>query len=710
MKVAKSVDIDIDKIKETFFVECEDHISVMESSILELEQNPGDGESLNAIFRAAHSIKGNSRCLGFEAIGAFTHTLETVLDRLRNGELEMTGDTSSLLLESVDCIETLVSAVREGMEPDGVVNGTLKRLEALLEDGVVEEADVEPEGYEIEQPKTDLPCTTLLKIVFEPNPGILRRGIDPINTVLRELESRGEIVKTTLDTSRLPSIDEMDPELCYLSWEILLLTDEPSGVIDGCFEFIRDDSVVDILQLAPPLGSDLSIESAVSTSPCRDGGPSDKESIIHEGVTGSTAVGKKLGEILLEDKLISKAQLDAALMKQTSINKVETPSTIRVNIKKVDRLVNLVGELLITQAMVTQLASESFHEKSGLFQKAIAQLERNTSEIQEGVMSIRMLPIGEAFNRLRRQVRDLAKARGKMVNLILSGEDTELDKTVIEKLIDPLTHLLRNSVDHGIECSEKRLLKGKPEGGSVRLNAYHEGGKVVITVEDDGKGLDREEVLKKAKEKGLLEEGADLSDEEVYSLIFVPGFSTADNITDISGRGVGMDVVKRNIEGLGGMVTIHTEKNKYTRFTLKLPLTMAVIDGLVVSTGDEKFIIPITTVLESKRPAKEEVKTIEGKGEVVNVRGDYVPLIRLHRIMGIAAKEEKPWLALVVIISVDGKEYGLLVDDLLGEQQVVIKTLGSIHGLTGIAGATILGNGRVALILDGAGIVKRSLL
>lgn len=680
----KGFTINLDKIKETFFIECEDHISDMEAMILELEQNPGNDENMNALFRAVHSIKGNSGCLGYDDLAAFTHTLETILDRLREKEISLSEGITSILLESVDCIKTLVDAAKEGKECGEMVEGTLKALKALLKDDETEEPEEKSGERDMDQPKIDLPVRALFKIIFKPALDILRRGIDPVNTILRKVRLSGEIMRITLDASDLPAIEELDPELCYLSWEILLLTEEPRSALEGCFEFVMDDSVVEIIQLAP-VGEDR----------------------VHH-VPRSDSSAKGISEEPSEDKAVNKPQRGAASMKQGSLKKT-TQSTIRVETKKIDRLVNLVGELLVTQSMASQLTAGSMKEDTGLLQKTITQLEKNTSEIQEGVMSIRMLPIGDVFNRFRRLVRDLAKARGKRINLILSGEDTELDKTVIEKLIDPLTHLLRNSIDHGIECPDDRLVKGKPEEGKVSIDAFHEGGKVIITIEDDGKGLDKEKVVKKAKERGLIAADANLPDKDIYGLIFMPGFSTADEVTDISGRGVGMDVVKRNIEGLSGSVTIETEMNNYTRFTLTLPLTMAVIDGLTVSIGGEEFIIPITSVIESKRPARAEVKTIKGEGEVVKVRGNYVTLLRLHRILGVTAREENPWLALVVIISVDGKEYGLLVDELLGKQQVVIKAMGSLQGLTGIAGAAILGSGRVALILDGAGIVKRNL-
>ncbi len=668
--------IDLDKVRETFFAECEDHVAAMESSILELEENPGDGELLNCIFRAAHSIKGNSGCLGFQQIYSFTHTMETLLERLRSGEMEVSGDITSLLLESVDCIKVLVDAAREGNGCAETVGDTLKRLEALLsEDG----------GAQAGRDRTPCPQTRTpsgaarYRIVFEPGRELLKRGMDPLK-ILQELSTLGRLVKVEPDLSRLPGIHELDPELCYLSWEILLESDVDESVLQGVFDFVRDESRVEITRVDPCGAVETEGEdTGLSVQPV----PADAGKVRKDA---GTAGGR-----------------------ERKASQSSESTTIRVDTEKVDKLVNLVGELLITQSMVSQLTSELVQNRSNPLFNAVAQLERNTMEIQETVMSVRMLPVGSVFNRFKRLVRDLAVAREKKVRLMIEGEDTELDKTVIEMLVDPLTHLLRNCVDHGIEAPEVRRAAGKPEEGTIRLTAFHEGGKVIITVEDDGRGIDRDAVLKKAVEKGLVEDGAALSDREVYSLILMPGFSTAERITDVSGRGVGMDVVKRNIEGMGGSVTIETEKGSFTRFVLKLPLTLAIIEGLTVSVGGEKFIIPITTVLESKRPSRSEVKTVESEGEVMNFRGSYVPIIRLHRLFGLKGARHTPWEALVVVVSVDGKEYGLLVDELLGEQQVVIKGLGSLQGVPGIAGATILGDGRVALILDGAGIIKRGL-
>ncbi len=674
--MSDSFAFDTTKIKESFFSECEDYISSMESYILELEETPDDKELLNALFRAVHSIKGNSGCLGFNDIYSFTHRMETVLDRLRNGEMSFTGELSTILLESVDCIKLLVESAKKNQPPPDGVDGVLQKVNSLLGDTSKDEPTSEDTGTQKKSQPAQHTDTRLFKIVFEPDSDILKWGMDPVR-LLKKLGELGDIINIKASFEKLPELNEMDPELCYLSWEIYLVTKERREAIESVFEFVKDRGRADVLQLIPC----ESTEDCVSKS---------KPKVLQK-VQAPTQQGSTGGA------------------SPTGSTKRSESSTIRVDIEKIEQLVNLVGELLITQTIINQLSTDTNHDRAGLMERAVSQLKRNTMAIQERVMSIRMLPIGNIFTRFKRLVRDLATQKQKKIKLVITGEDTELDKTVIERLVDPLTHLLRNAVDHGIESPEERIEKGKPEEGVVCINAFHEGGKVVITVEDDGRGINKEKIFRKAVERGLVEEQKSLSDEELYNLIFTPGFSTADKVTDISGRGVGMDVVKKNIEAMGGTVAIESEEGCFTRFTIRLPLTLAIIDGLIVKVGDEKFIIPITTVLESKRPLPEEVKTVEKKGEVINFRGRFVPLIRLHRVFGIRPLEEKPWCALVVVVSIDGKQYGLLVDELVGEQQVVIKSMGCLQGITGIAGGTILGDGKVALIVDGPGIIKRSI-
>jgi two-component system chemotaxis sensor kinase CheA len=681
--------LDMEKLKETFFIECAEHVATMESSILEMEENPHDEELMGELFRAAHSLKGNSGCLGYMDINGFTHVLETVLEKVKEGELEWSEELTSVMLDSVDATKLLIDAAREERDCTADVEEIKQRLLDIIDDQTDAAEQVPPAaspsellGASAEADAGEGKSNVSLNILFEPDPETFKRGMDPIHKIIAELWENCEVLEVSVDTSRLPALDEMDPEICYLTWSVKVSGSVERSVVEDVFEFVMDDSKIEITEIAENgAKSDVKSECGARVVDV------DVEADVEVDRAGASGTGKQ-----------EKTQAKSTRMGET---------TIRVDTDKVDTLVNLVGELLITQAMISQLTKEQIGDKAAPLQRAAVQLERNTVEMQERVMSIRMLPIGSIFARFRRLVRDLALARGKKIRLEISGEETELDKTVIEKLADPLTHLLRNSVDHGIESPQERLDAGKDEEGLISLNAYHEGGKVIISVSDDGAGLDRKKIIKKAVDKGIIDDGADVSNEDVNALIFAAGFSTADVVSDVSGRGVGMDVVKRNIEEMGGSVGIESYDGEGTRFELRLPLTLAIIQGLIVGIGQEKFIIPITMVLESKRPTEQEVKTVEGAGEVMNFRGNYVPIIRLYKLFNISPMETEPWKAIVVAISVDGKNYGLLVDELVGEQQVVIKGLGALHGIGSIAGATILGDGRVALILDGAGIVKK---
>ncbi len=669
--------LDMEKLKETFFIECAEHVATMESSILEMEDHPDDEELMGGLFRAAHSLKGNSGCLGYMDINGFTHVLETVLEKVKMGTLKWSETLTSVMLDSVDATKLLIEAAKEERDCEGDVESTKVRLLALTDEKPVcvsvakEEGSKQSEGGK---------CGSL-EIHFSPDPEILKRGMDPINKIILEIWESCEVLSVSVDTTHLPTLDNMQPETCYLTWNVVVSGSVGRSVVEDIFEFVMDDSKIEITELGG--GDSDESESGLRVVDA-------EEDIVEEVTPGKTTtnVGKK-----------TKSQAKSSKMGE---------ATIRVDTDKVDALVNLIGELLITQAMISQLTKDQLGEKAAPLQRAAVQLERNTIEMQERVMSIRMLPIGSIFARFRRLVRDLAVAKGKKIKLDISGEETELDKTVIEKLADPLTHLLRNSVDHGIENPQERLEAGKEEEGIIKLNAYHEGGEVVISVSDDGAGLNKKKIIAKAVEKGVLASPAEVSDEDANALIFAAGFSTADVISDVSGRGVGMDVVKSNIEEMGGSVGIESYYGEGTKFSLRLPLTLAIIQGLIVGIGQEKFIIPITMVLESKRPTQEEVKTVEGTGEVMSFRGHYVPIIRLYKLFKINPVETDPWNAIVVAISVEGKNYGLLVDELVGEQQVVIKGLGALHGIGGIAGATILGDGRVALILDGGGVVKKA--
>ncbi|MFN3681859.1 MAG: chemotaxis protein CheA [Nitrospira sp.] len=528
-----------------------------------------------------------------------------------------------------------------------------------------------------------------------------------------------------MDTSRLPDLYSINPEICYLSWNLCVDTPASEQDVRATFEFVEEDGKLTITEVplpdhmpevplhdlrpAPtlthleheeaatkPLGSIL-VESGV---------------ISKETLDRALAMQKRVGEILIEQKAVTPEQVEEALQKQrmmeaaTQVKKTD-PTSIRVDTAKIDKLINLVGELVITQSMLSDLGSRFDMKQLHVLQERIAQLERNTREIQERVMSIRMVPIGMAFSRFPRLVRDLAAKLGKKIQLVLSGEETELDKTVIEAIGDPLTHLVRNAADHGLELPEERLDNNKPETGVIRLNAFHESGNICITVEDDGRGLNRDKILAKAIKQGLVPDGASLSDDQIYALIMKPGFSTAEQVSDLSGRGVGMDVVKRNIEALGGTVSIKTVFGKGTTFTLKLPLTLAIIEGMTIRVGRETYIVPMLSILESIRPKPEAVKTIVGKGELIDVRGTFLPVIRLYEVFNVEPEYRDPLKAILLVVETEGEQVAIMVDEIIGQQQVVIKSMEqNFRKVQGIAGATILGDGTVGFILDVRGLLE----
>jgi two-component system, chemotaxis family, sensor kinase CheA len=513
----------------------------------------------------------------------------------------------------------------------------------------------------------------LYGIRFVPPADLLTRGLDPIR-LLDALEELGEVRDIAADVTRLPPLGELDPESAYLGFTCTLRTARPVSAIDDVFEFVGDRTALTVEPRESEGGGEGSAPAPSPESP-----PRRVSNAEH-------ASGDRRGAQVVDGAAES--------------------ATIRVPTAKVDRLINLVGELVVTQSMVAQLVTRFSPDHLGQLQEAVAQMDRHARDLQERVMAVRMLPIRTVFSRFPRVVRDLSQVSGKDVVLDRVGEDTELDKTVIERISDPLTHLVRNAVDHGIEPPDARARAGKPRVGRLTLRAYQQGGNIYIEVSDDGRGLDRDRIVAKAIELGLVAAEDTLTDHDVWALIFRPGFSTAERVTQVSGRGVGMDVVARNVEALGGSITIQTEPGRGTTFRVKLPLTLAILDGQSLRVGDDIYILPLVSIVESVRPRRADLNTVLGGAEAVTIRRDVLPMIRLYRLFGVTPTTEDPTAALVVIVEYDGRKVALLVDELLGQQQVVIKSLETNFQRTeGIAGATILGDGRVALILDVPGLV-----
>lgn len=657
--------IDMQRFHAVFFDEAVEHLAAMEEALLSLERTPEDPELLHGIFRAAHSIKGASGTFGFADIAQFTHRLESLLDRMRDGQIAPTHELVELLLHSADTLGALVAAAKDGSSLPPEVERIVQDLDKALGQSGEDTAGA-ASASSAADPAAPAVCEYW--ITFVPGPDMLRHGMDPL-LLLRDLAEMGEVLDVTADTSRLPDLHELVPDECYLGWTVRLLSDKSQEDVQGVFIFVEDSSQITIEKLgdAPPASETLAKEIAAKPA----------------------AAAKKAAN----PSGSRPRSLDA--------------SSIRVSVEKVDELINLVGELVIAQSMVNEAVRQIPSDILTSMQEALTAMNRSTRDLQERVMAVRMVPLASVFRRFPRVVHDLAATMQKQVAVEITGEDTELDKQMIEQIGDPLTHLVRNAVDHGVESPEERLAAGKPAAGKIGLRAYHEGGNVVIEVSDDGRGLDRDRVHRKAIAQGIVKADEPLTDEQIHALIFAPGFSTADQVTGVSGRGVGMDVVKRNIEALNGSVSIDSQPGRGIAFRIRLPLTMAILDGLAVSLNEEIYILPLLAVVESFRPKPEDVKTISGRGEVILARGKTVPLVRLHRILNVSAKVTDPTKGLVVLLENQGRKLGLLVDELLGQMQVVMKSLeANYQKVEGISGATILGDGQVAFILDAPGLSR----
>ena len=677
---------DMSQFLATFYEESFEGLDIMETELLALDVGEADLETINTIFRAAHSIKGGSGTFGLNDVANFTHVMETLLDEMRDGKRDVTQNAVNILLESVDVLREMLSTLQAEEELDTVRIAAVKqKLDDLLAgssaDGVTTAVVTSAEKTNSIETSTSV---SGWNINFKPHEDMLQTGNDPVR-MIRELSVLGELT-TTVDTSLLPEFLMMEPENSALSWVMTLKGDIEKSAVEEVFDWVED-------------GCDLTI-TAITTD-------TETSSDSSEIVADSLTVEQEQSETTTAD-----IEPTATNKKVPVKRKAATEaSSIRVSIDKVDDLINMVGELVITQSMLSQLGEdEDFGEeqieklKSGLMQ-----LERNTREMQENVMRIRMLPISFVFQRFPRLVHDLSAQLDKKIELVLSGESTELDKTVMEKIGDPLVHLIRNSLDHGIEIPDVRVAAGKPETGEIHLNAYHEGGNIVIEITDDGAGLNLEKILSKAKQSGLVGENDNLTDEDIADLIFQPGFSTADVVSDVSGRGVGMDVVRRNIRALGGTVEVKTTTGQGSIFTIRLPLTLAILDGQSVVVGNEVYIVPLVAIIESVQVDTALVNGITGQTEVYRLRDEYIPIVKLHDVFNIKPIHDNLEDGLLVVVEAEGKKVALLVDDLLGQQQVVIKSLETnFKSIEGVSGATILGDGTVALILDVTGLISIS--
>ncbi|MCG8427686.1 MAG: chemotaxis protein CheA [Chromatiales bacterium] len=681
--------IDMAQFHQVFFDESFEGLDVMESGLLNMDPGTADTEEINSIFRAAHSIKGGSGTFGFTEISNFTHVMETLLDEMRDGRREVTAVAVDALLRSVDVLREMLKAVSadDTIDMDDV-QAQQSELEAILNNS---ESAAPAAGANSAQPAADgAEAITGWRVVFRPLPHMMRTGNDPLR-IIQELTDLGD-VKVEGDASLLPRLAELDPEECFLSWVITVNEALEKSQISEVFDWVEDDCELSIVPIVTEAVAEQveapEVESAVQASE-----PAQPE--------------RRQGERRAEDR---RSPVDRRQNDRRSGGGASGSSSIRVDINKIDGLINMVGELVITQSMLSMLGEDFTIDRVERLQDGLAQLERHTRELQESVMQIRMLPISFTFSRFPRLVHDLSSKMGKKIELKMSGEQTEVDKTVIEKIGDPLVHLVRNSLDHGIEMPEVRKAAGKPETGTVHLSAAHRGGNIIIEIRDDGKGLDKHRIESKAIERGLITEEHNLTDQQIYELIFQAGFSTAEQISDVSGRGVGMDVVRKNINELGGSIEIESEMGKGSAIIIRLPLTLAILDGQTIAVGDEIYIVPLVSIIESIQLKPDMINLVAGRGETFKLRNDYLPIVRLHEVFGIESVKTTDLMSgLLVVVEGDGKRCGLFVDDLIGQQQVVIKSLeANYKRVDGLSGATILGDGSVALILDIPGIIRLS--
>jgi two-component system chemotaxis sensor kinase CheA len=692
----------IEQVSSSFVEEAHERLAELEATLLDLESDPNNAELVAKAFRAMHTIKGSGAMFGFESVATFTHDLEAVFDEVRNGRLPVTQPLIGLSLECRDLIRRLLAGEEEGCLADRT------RLTEALRAYLPSAGKASPSPP---SKKDDLfgnrPIPEkIYRIFFQPKPELFRNGTNPMG-LLNELAELGSM-RAVAHTRSIPALQDIDPESCYLAWDIIISTRKPPEDIRSVFIFVEEECTLRI---------DL-----VDDGETRDGEDSYKklgEILIERGDLNTEQLRdclseqKRVGELLVERGAVSAEAVEAAVLEQKAVREArakrdgkgpaETATTIRVAAEKLDDLVDLVGELVIAQARLGQLTAS--RDDSELLSVAET-MDRLAAELRDSTLSIRMVPIGTTFGRFKRLVRDLSSELHKEIELVTDGAETELDKTVIDRLGDPLVHMIRNSCDHGIESPQVREAAGKPARGTVRLSAYHTGPNVFIEIRDDGAGLDAEVIRNKAIERGLLTADATPSQQDLFKLIFQPGFSTAKTVSSVSGRGVGMDVVKRSIDALRGSVEVQSVQGQGTTIRLRLPLTLAIIEGLMVAVGDARYVLPMSLVEECVELTQHDVEQSHGNN-LATVRGELVPYLRLREWFSVTGR--RPAIEQIVIVSFEGLRFGFVVDHVVGQHQTVIKTLGHMYRhIEGLSGATILGDGTVALIVDVSTLVRAS--
>lgn len=713
---------DSDEFISIFLSEANEIVEGLENDLVLLEDNKSDEDLLNKIFRSAHTLKSSAGTVGFTTMSELNHVAENLLEKVRSGKLDVTPTMITVLLEFLDTVKIMLQNIIDGKgEADGVNNiESLKAKIKAIADGneidasvqapttssatttVKKETQTSTQAQAIEEPEKKEESSSgsnVFHISMSFKATIFDNGIDPL-MFLNDLRDIGTISNLKIDSSNVPPISALeDPYTCYTQFSLDISTNSTLEQVQNIFLFVIDDNDINISDAKVSVQKEYKIETQTETQVAEE---TKEEKTIEE--TKSQEETKE--EIKTEQ---AKPQTSATKSQASSSVKVQAPSTVRVDTRKLDSLMNLIGELVIAQSRIMQL-TQSLDIDNGL-KEAVSSMDRTSRQIQEEVMNIRMMPVGPIFNQFHRYVRDLNLELNKEVKLVLKGETTEIDKNMLEQLSDPLKHIIRNSMDHGIErTKEERIARGKPEFGTITMSAAHQEGHVVIEVSDDGNGLNKERIYNKAIEKGLLSKDGKYSDAEIYRTIFSPGLSTAEKITDISGRGVGMDVVRANVEKMKGKIEIKSEEGKGSTFIIKLPLTLAIIEGITFALGEQIYIMPLISIIEQMKVKNEQIKPFEGRGEMIKIRDEYLPLIRLHKVFEIDTHIEDIDNGIVVVVEAGYRRCAIFVDELLDQQQVVIKSLDSAFSKhSGISGGTILGDGRIALIIDIQGLVNISL-
>ncbi|MBB2699339.1 chemotaxis protein CheA [Rhizobium phaseoli] len=747
--------MDMNEIKEIFFQECEEQLAELESGLLKMNDGDRDPETVNAVFRAVHSIKGGAGAFGLDDLVAFAHVFETTLDCVRSNKLEPTQDVLKVMLKSADVLADLTNAARDGGSVDeSRSRGLVKELEALANGELpspsaaaeapapkaaakpapaaaaptpkpTDDSGFQPIPFSFDdfggdEAGSDLPA---YEVTFKPRFELYSKGNDA-TLLLRDLSRLGEMT-IYCNMDELPGLEELDPEGAYFFWNVTIKTDKGEDAIRTVFEFAEWDCDLTIKPVDEAAGNtganeelpmvpvpfDLSILDETGAAEDVSGAAAaETAAAVAAAETASNVTQMAAAAARVEKKESAAAAAAAAANAAAQNNAAGAGQTIRVDLDRVDRLINLVGELVINQAMLSQSVIENDTTGTSSINMGLEELQQLTREIQDSVMAIRAQPVKPVFQRMSRIVREIADMTGKSIRLITEGENTEVDKTVIDKLAEPLTHMIRNAVDHGIETPEKRAAAGKNTEGTVRLTAKHRSGRILIELADDGAGINREKVRQKAIDNDLIPADANLSDEEIDNLIFLPGFSTADKISDISGRGVGMDVVKRSIQALGGRINITSKPGHGSVFTMSLPLTLAVLDGMVVTVAGQTLVVPLTAIVETLQPEASAIHSFGSNHRLISIRNSFCPLVDVGRILNFRATQANPVEGVALLVeSEGGGQRALMVDAIQGQRQVVIKSLEANYThVPGIAAATILGDGRVALILDVDAVVGAS--